>query len=31
MVKARETGGQIVELGNPTTAERQFMAKEFQD
>ena len=31
MVKARETSGQIVELGNPTTAERQFMAKEFQD
>jgi Inhibitor of vertebrate lysozyme (Ivy) len=31
MVKARETGGQIVELGNPTMAERQFMAKEFQD
>jgi hypothetical protein len=31
MVKAPETGGRIVELGNPTTAERQFMAKEFQD
>ncbi len=31
MVKAAETGGQIVELGNPTTAEREFMAKEFQD
>ncbi|UVF22762.1 inhibitor of vertebrate lysozyme family protein (plasmid) [Microvirga terrae] len=31
MVKATETGGQIVELGNPMTAERQFMAKEFQD
>ena len=31
MVKATETGGQIRELGNPTTAERQFMAKEFQD
>ncbi len=31
MVKARETNGQIVELGNPTTAERRFMAKEFQD
>ncbi|PVE21841.1 hypothetical protein DC522_24310 [Microvirga sp. KLBC 81] len=31
MVKATETGGQIVELGHPTTAERQFMAKEFQD
>lgn len=31
MVKATETGGRIVELGNPTTAERQFMAKEFQD
>ena len=31
MVKATETGGQIAELGNPTTAERQFMAKEFQD
>ena len=31
MVKARETGGQIVELRNPTPAERQFMAKEFQD
>jgi hypothetical protein len=31
MVKMRETGGQVVELGNPTTAERQFMAKEFQD
>jgi hypothetical protein len=31
MVKARETGGQIAELGHPTTAERQFMVKEFQD
>jgi len=31
MVKAMETGGQIVDLGNPTAAERQFMAKEFQD
>jgi hypothetical protein len=31
MVKARETGGRIVELGHPTTAERQFMAKEFHD
>jgi Inhibitor of vertebrate lysozyme (Ivy) len=31
MVKARETGGQIVELGHPTPAERQFMAREFQD
>jgi hypothetical protein len=31
IVKARETGGQIVELGKPTTAERQLMAKEFQD
>jgi hypothetical protein len=31
MVKARATGGQIVELGHPTTAERQLMAKEFQD
>jgi hypothetical protein len=31
MVRARETGGRIVELGHPTTAERQFMAKEFQD
>jgi Inhibitor of vertebrate lysozyme (Ivy) len=31
MVKARETGGRIVELGNPTMTERQFMAKEFQD
>jgi hypothetical protein len=31
MVKATETGGQIIELGNPTTAERQFMVKEFQD
>ena len=31
MVKARETGGQIVELGHPTTAERQLMAKQFQD
>jgi hypothetical protein len=31
MVKATETGGQIIELGNPTTAERQLMAKEFQD
>jgi hypothetical protein len=31
MVKARETGGQIVALGNPTTAERQLLAKEFQD
>jgi hypothetical protein len=31
MVKATETDGEIVELGNPTTAERQFMAKEFQD
>jgi hypothetical protein len=31
MVKATETGGQIVELGSPTTAEQQFMAKEFQD
>ncbi len=31
MVKAMETGGQIVELGNPTPVERQFMAKEFQD
>jgi hypothetical protein len=31
MVKARETGGQIVELGSPTTAERQLMAKEFPD
>jgi hypothetical protein len=31
MVKARETGGRIVELGHPTTAERQFMAEEFQD
>src|SRR5919112_4590820 len=27
MVKARETGGQIVELGHPTPAERQLMAK----
>jgi hypothetical protein len=31
MVKATETGGRIVDLGNPTAAERQFMAKEFQD
>jgi hypothetical protein len=31
MVKASETGGQILELGSPTEAERQFMAKEFQD
>jgi hypothetical protein len=31
MVRATETGGQIVELGNPTAAERQFMVKEFQD
>jgi len=31
MVKARETGGQIVELGNLTLAERQLLAKEFQD
>jgi Inhibitor of vertebrate lysozyme (Ivy) len=31
MVKATETGGRVAELGNPTTAERQFMAKEFQD
>lgn len=31
MVKATETSGRIVELGNATTAERQFMAKEFQD
>jgi hypothetical protein len=31
MVKATETGGRMMELGNPTTAERQFMAKEFQD
>jgi hypothetical protein len=31
MVKATETGSQIVELGNPTLVERQFMAKEFQD
>ncbi len=31
MVKATETGGQMMELGNPTTAEQQFMAKEFQD
>jgi hypothetical protein len=31
MVKAMGTGGRIVELGNPTTAERDFMAKEFQD
>jgi hypothetical protein len=30
-VKATETGSQIVELGNPTLVERQFMAKEFQD
>ena len=29
MVKATETGGQIVELGNPTTAEPQFMARSF--
>jgi hypothetical protein len=29
MVKATETGGQIVELGGPTKAERQFMAKDF--
>jgi hypothetical protein len=31
MVKSTETGFQIVELGNPTPPERQFMAKEFQD
>jgi len=31
LVKARETGGRIVELGNPVPTERQFMAKEFQD
>lgn len=31
MVKATETGGQIVEVGSPTTAERQFMAKELED
>jgi hypothetical protein len=31
MVKAPETGGRIMELGKPTPAERQFMAKEFQD
>ena len=31
MVRATETRGQIVELGNPTTVERQFMAREFQD
>ena len=31
MVKAKETGGRIVELGNPTMVERQFLAKEFQD
>jgi hypothetical protein len=31
MVKAKETGGQIVDLGNPTLAERQLMAKEFQE
>jgi hypothetical protein len=31
MMKAMETGSQIVELGNPMTAERQFMAREFQD
>jgi hypothetical protein len=31
MVKAMETGGRIMELGKPTPAERQFMAKEFQD
>ncbi|WP_262298127.1 inhibitor of vertebrate lysozyme family protein [Microvirga sesbaniae] len=31
MVKARETSGQIVELGHPTPAERQFMAREFQE
>jgi hypothetical protein len=31
MMKAMETGSQIVELGSPTTAERQFMAREFQD
>jgi hypothetical protein len=31
MVKARETGSQIVELGHPTPVERQFMAEEFQD
>jgi len=31
MVKAAETVGRIVELGDPTTAERQFMAQEFQD
>jgi hypothetical protein len=30
MVKARETGGRIVDLGNPTTAERQFMTTDFQ-
>jgi hypothetical protein len=29
MVKA--TGGQIVELGNPTISERKFMVKELQD
>jgi len=31
MVRAVETGGQIVALGNPTVGERQFMAKEFQN
>ena len=31
MMKAMETGSRIVELGSPTTAERQFMAREFQD
>ena len=31
MVKAAETVGRIVELGNPMTAEREFMAKEFQE
>src|SRR3712207_5556481 len=31
MVKATETGGQIVELGDPTAVERQFLAQEFQD
>jgi hypothetical protein len=31
MVKAKETGGQIVDLGIPTPAERQLMSKEFRD
>jgi hypothetical protein len=31
MVKAKETGSQIVDLVNPTLAERQLMAKEFQE